>query len=184
MPQALNLPNGLTVVRILLVPVLVYALMTERPGAWVAAATVFVVAASTDGLDGYFARAHGTVTNFGKVMDPVADKLLVAAALVSLVSLDRVAPWVATLIIAREFAVSGLRIAAGQQGVIISASTLGKGKTVSQVLAILVLILAPDPGALWVEGLVYLSVAITVWSGADYFLSYRRRIEEGRAPVT
>jgi CDP-diacylglycerol---glycerol-3-phosphate 3-phosphatidyltransferase len=181
MSDAMNLPNGLTVARILLVPVLVYALMEDAPGAWVAAAAVFVVAASTDGLDGYFARSHGTVTNFGKIMDPVADKLLIAAALISLVSLDRLAAWVATVIIVREFAVSGLRIAAGQQGVIISASSLGKGKTVSQVAAVLALILAPDPDALWVQALVYLSVAITVVSGIDYFRSYKQRIEEGQA---
>ncbi len=179
--QSMNLPNGLTVVRILLVPVLVYALMVDRPGAWAAAAVVFVVAASTDGLDGYFARSRGTVTNFGKVMDPVADKLLIAAALISLVSLDRVAAWVAVVIIAREFAVSGMRIAAGQQGVIISASGLGKAKTISQVAAVLALIAAPDPEAVWVILLVYGSVAITIVSGVDYFASYRRRIEEGQA---
>ena len=180
----MNIPNGLTIVRILLVPVLVYALMADAPGALLAAAAVFVVAASTDGLDGYLARARGTVTTFGKVMDPVADKLLIAAALVSLVSLDRLGAWVAVVIIAREFAVSGLRIAAGQQGVVITASPLGKLKTWSQVIAVLAVILASDPGAAWVLVLVYLSVAITAVSGLDYFLSYRRRIEEGKAAAS
>ena len=105
---------------------------------------MFAVAALTDGLDGYIARSRQSVTTFGKVMDPVADKLLIAAALISLVSLDRVAAWVAMVIIAREFAVSGLRIAAGQQGVVIPASGLGKVKTIVQVVAVLALIAASD----------------------------------------
>src|ERR671919_312326 len=109
----LNLPNALTVVRILLVPVVVVALTVESPGGTTIAAVVFVVAALTDGLDGYIARSRQAVTTFGKVMDPVADKLLIAAALLAFVSLDKLAAWVAMIIIAREFAVSGLRIAAG-----------------------------------------------------------------------
>ena len=120
----LNLPNALTLVRILLVPVLVVALTVETPGGSTIAAIVFVIAALTDGLDGYIARSRQSVTTFGKVMDPVADKLMIAAALISLVSLERVAAWVAMVVIAREFAVSGLRIAAGQQGVVIPATGL------------------------------------------------------------
>jgi CDP-diacylglycerol---glycerol-3-phosphate 3-phosphatidyltransferase len=111
-------------------------------------------------------------------MDPVADKLLIAAALLSLVSLDRVAAWVAMVIIAREFAVSGLRIAAGQQGVVIPASLLGKVKTIVQSAAVLALIAAPDPDVAWVQALVYGMVVATVVSGADYFLNFRRRLEE------
>ena len=133
----LNLPNALTLIRILLVPVLVVALTVETPGGSAIAAIVFAIAALTDGLDGYIARSRQSVTNFGKVMDPVADKLMIAAALISLVSLDRLAAWVAMVIIAREFAVSGLRIAAGQQGVVIPASSLGKLKTITQVVAVL-----------------------------------------------
>src|ERR671932_364996 len=132
----LNLPNALTVVRILLVPVLVVALTVETRGGSAIAAGVFALAALTDGLDGYIARSRQAVTTFGKVMDPIADKLLIAAALISLVSLDRLAPWVAMVIIAREFAVSGLRVAAGVQGVVIPASRLGKAKTITQVAAI------------------------------------------------
>ena len=135
-------------------------------------------ASVTDGLDGYIARHRQAVTNFGKVMDPIADKLMIAAALVSLVSLDRLDAWVAMVIIAREFAVSGLRIAAGQQGVVIPASWLGKLKTSVQVAAVLALIAAPDPEAAWVDGLVYCMVAATVVSGADYFLNFRRRLDE------
>jgi len=178
----LNLPNLLTLLRILLVPVLVVALTEEIEHGPTIAAAVFVLAALTDGLDGYIARSRESITTFGKVMDPVADKLLIAAALMALVSLDRVAAWVAMLIIAREFAVSGLRIAAGQQGVVIPASGLGKLKTIVQSGAVLALIAAPDADALWVRALVYAMVLVTVVSGADYFLNFRRKVEEiGRA---
>jgi CDP-diacylglycerol--glycerol-3-phosphate 3-phosphatidyltransferase len=172
----LNLPNALTVVRILLVPVVVVALLVESPGGSTIAAIVFAIAALTDGLDGYIARSQQSVTTFGKVMDPVADKLMVAAALIALVSLDRLAAWVAMVIIAREFAVSGLRIAAGQQGVVISASSLGKLKTIVQVAAVLALIAASDPDAAWVQALVYAMVAVTVVSGVDYFINFRRKV--------
>jgi CDP-diacylglycerol---glycerol-3-phosphate 3-phosphatidyltransferase len=179
----LNLPNALTLVRILLVPVLIVALTVETPGGSAVAAAVFALAALTDGLDGYIARSRQSVTTFGKVMDPVADKLMVAAALISLVSLDRLEPWVAMVIIAREFAVSGLRIAAGQRGVVISASGLGKLKTIVQVAAVLALIAAPHHDAAWVQALVYGMVGITVISGADYFLNFRReRLASPSAP--
>ncbi|MEA2403428.1 MAG: CDP-diacylglycerol---glycerol-3-phosphate 3-phosphatidyltransferase [Thermoleophilaceae bacterium] len=176
----LNLPNVLTLLRILLVPVLVVALLGATPHGSTVAAIVFALAAFTDGLDGYIARSRRSITTFGKVMDPIADKLLVAAALLSLVSLDRVAPWVAMVIIAREFAVSGLRIAAGQQGVVIPASPLGKVKTIVQIAAILAVI---STGALWAQLLLYLAVVITIASGADYFLNFRRRIEEARERI-
>jgi CDP-diacylglycerol--glycerol-3-phosphate 3-phosphatidyltransferase len=174
----LNLPNLLTLLRILLVPVLVVALTEEIEYGSTIAAGVFVLAALTDGLDGYIARSRASITTFGKVMDPVADKLLIAAALLALVSLDRLAAWVAMVIIAREFAVSGLRIAAGQQGVVIPASALGKLKTIVQSAAVLALIAAPNENAVWVQVLVYAMVLVTVVSGADYFLNFRRRLEE------
>ncbi|HEX8855457.1 MAG TPA: CDP-diacylglycerol--glycerol-3-phosphate 3-phosphatidyltransferase [Thermoleophilaceae bacterium] len=180
----LNVPNVLTVIRILLVPVLVAALLVETPRGATIAAIVFALAAFTDGLDGYIARSRQSITTFGKVMDPIADKLLIASALISLVSLNRVDAWVAMVIIAREFAVSGLRIAAGAQGAVIPASFLGKVKTVSQVAAVLALIAAGDPNAAWVQALVYVSVVITVVSGIDYFLNVRKRIEEVRRDVT
>src|SRR4051812_48464099 len=173
----LNAPNVLTLLRILLVPVLVVALLDATPNGSAVAAAVFALAAVTDGLDGYIARSRRSVTTFGKVMDPIADKLLIAAALITLVSLDRVVAWVAMVIIAREFAVSGLRIAAGQQGVVIPASPLGKLKTVTQVAAILAVIAT---SAWWAQVLLYVAVVITVVSGADYFLNFRRRIEEAR----
>jgi CDP-diacylglycerol---glycerol-3-phosphate 3-phosphatidyltransferase len=179
----LNVPNALTLVRILLVPVVVVALLGSTPHGSILAAVVFAVAAITDGLDGYIARSRGGVTTFGKVMDPIADKLLVAAALLSLVSLNRVAAWVAMVIIAREFAVSGLRVAAGQQGLVIPASQLGRAKTVTQVAAIIALIASGHPTPLWASILLYVAVAITLISGADYFLNFRKRIEEARQRI-
>jgi CDP-diacylglycerol---glycerol-3-phosphate 3-phosphatidyltransferase len=176
----LNVPNVLTVIRILLVPVLVVALLVNTAHGSTVAAIVFALAAFTDGLDGYIARSRRSITTFGKVMDPVADKLLIAAALISLVSLGRVDAWVAMVIIAREFAVSGLRIAAGQQGVVIPASMLGKVKTIAQVGAVLALIAVDDTATAWVQVLLYVAVVITVVSGADYFLNVRRRLEEAR----
>jgi len=175
----LNLPNALTVVRILAVPVIVVALLDETPDGDVIAAVVFALAALTDGLDGYIARRRRDVTTFGKLMDPLADKLLVIAALVSLVALDRLAAWVAMVIIAREIAVTGLRTVAAEQGVVIAASWLGKAKTALQVAAIFALI-AFDPSPVWVDVLLYVAVAMTVISGADYFFGLRRRIEEER----
>ena len=172
----LNLPNFLTMVRILLVPVLVVALLDETPNGDTIAAVVFAIAALTDGLDGYIVRSRESVTTFGKVMDPIVDKLLIAAALISLVSLDRVAAWVAMVIIGREFAVSGLRIAAGQQGVVISASPLGKLKTILQVGMVMALIASGGSDAAWVQAVVYAAVLLTVVSGADYFLNVRKRM--------
>jgi len=173
----LNLPNVLTLLRILAVPVVVVALLGETPNGDALAAAVFALAAATDGLDGYFARSRGAITTFGKLMDPLADKLLVTAALVSLVSLDRLEAWVAMVIIAREIAVTGLRAIAAERGVVISASWLGKVKTVLQIAAVIALI-AVNPAPAWVDVLVYLAVAATVISGADYFFGLRRRIEE------
>jgi CDP-diacylglycerol---glycerol-3-phosphate 3-phosphatidyltransferase len=173
----LNLPNVLTLLRILAVPVVVVALLGETPNGDALAAGVFALAALTDGLDGYFARSRDAVTTFGKLMDPIADKLLIAAALVSLVSLNRVAAWVAMVIIAREFAVTALRAIAVERGVVISASWLGKVKTVLQIAAVFALI-ATNPAPAWVDVLVYLAVAATVISGADYFLGIRRRLSE------
>ncbi len=179
----LNLPNALTLLRILAVPVVVVALLGETPNGDALAAGVFALAALTDGLDGYFARSRDSVTTFGKLMDPIADKLLIIAALVSLVSLDRLAAWVAMVIIAREFAVTALRAIAAERGIVISASWLGKVKTVLQIAAVFALI-ASDPAPLWVDVLVYLAVAATLISGADYFFGLRRRIENQREART
>jgi len=176
----LNLPNALTLIRILLVPVVVVALLDETPNGDAIAAGVFALAALTDTLDGYIARSRGAVTTFGKLMDPIADKLLIAASLIALVSLDRLAAWIAMVIIAREFAVTGLRLVAAEQGVVIQASWMGKVKTILQVAAIICLI-AVNPAPLGVNLLVYAAVAATVISGVDYFFGFRRMMEEGAA---
>jgi CDP-diacylglycerol--glycerol-3-phosphate 3-phosphatidyltransferase len=145
-----NFANGLTVLRILAVPVLVVALIDETPNGDTFAAIVFAAAAITDGLDGWIARRRQEVTTFGKLMDPLADKLLIVAALVSLVSLDRIAAWAAMVIIARELAVTGLRAVAAERGIVIAASWLGKAKTLLQVLAIFALMLI-DPTPVWAD---------------------------------
>lgn len=175
----LNLPNALTLLRILAVPVVVVALLSEIEGGDVIAAAVFALAAASDGLDGYIARRRGQVTDFGKLMDPLADKLLVTAALISLVALDRLEAWIAMVIIAREIAVTGLRSVAADRGVVIAASWLGKLKTTLQIAAIFALIVASDPAALWVDLLVYAAVLVTLISGVDYFLGVRRTLGNG-----
>ncbi|WP_241004314.1 CDP-diacylglycerol--glycerol-3-phosphate 3-phosphatidyltransferase [Conexibacter sp. SYSU D00693] len=172
-----NAPNVLTLLRILLVPVLVVALLGETEHGDVLAAGVFALASVTDAIDGHLARRSGAITTFGKLMDPVADKLLVVAALVSLVSLERLAAWVAMVIIAREFAVTVSRMAATQQGVVLAASWWGKAKTIVQVAAIF-FVIAYDPTPLWVDLLVYSAVSITIVSGIDYFFGLRRGLRE------
>jgi CDP-diacylglycerol---glycerol-3-phosphate 3-phosphatidyltransferase len=167
-----NIPNTLTMLRIVAVPVIVVALLDRTPNGDVIAAALFALAALTDGLDGYIARRRGDVTTFGKLMDPLADKLLVVAALIALVSLNRLAAWVAMVIIARELAVTGLRSLAAERGVVVAASWLGKMKTAFQVAAIVALIVW-DPTPVAVDVLVYLAVAATVVSGADYFVRLR-----------
>ncbi|HEV2999000.1 MAG TPA: CDP-diacylglycerol--glycerol-3-phosphate 3-phosphatidyltransferase [Solirubrobacteraceae bacterium] len=175
-----NLPNILTVLRIMLVPVVVVALLGNTPEGDVLAAVVFALASLTDFVDGYLARARDSVSTFGKLMDPLADKLLVIAALLSLVSLGRLAGWVAMVIIARELAVTVLRLGATQAGVVISASLLGKAKTCLQIATILAVI-AVHGQPLWVSLLIYLTVLVTVLSGLDYFFGLRRRIQQEQA---
>jgi CDP-diacylglycerol---glycerol-3-phosphate 3-phosphatidyltransferase len=170
----LNVPNLLTVVRILLVPVLVVALLEKTGGGDLLAAIVFAVASLTDYVDGWLARSRNWVTTFGKLMDPIADKLLIVAALIALVSLNRLAAWVAMVIISREFAVTILRVAVGAgQGVVIVASMWGKVKTAVQV-AMVICVIAVHGHPLWLDLLIYATVLITVLSGADYFFGLRR----------
>jgi CDP-diacylglycerol--glycerol-3-phosphate 3-phosphatidyltransferase len=170
----LTVPNVLTVFRILLVPVLVTALLSGASSDALAAG-VFVLASFTDVLDGWLARRHKSESNFGKLMDPLADKLLVTSALVSLVSLDRLQAWVAMVIIAREFAVTGLRQLAIEQGHVIAANLWGKVKTVLQIGMVLALIAVDDSPA-WVDAVVYVTVAVTIYSGADYFFNFRAMV--------
>jgi CDP-diacylglycerol--glycerol-3-phosphate 3-phosphatidyltransferase len=178
---ALNLPNVLTLLRILLVPVLVVALLDETANGDLLAAIVFALASVTDAMDGYLARTRNAITTFGKLMDPIADKLLIIAALVALVSLHRLPGWVAMVIIARELTVTVTRMQATQHGVVIAANLWGKAKTIVQVAAIFFLIAVGEPSPSWVDGLVYGMVAITIVSGVDYFFGLRRVLREAEA---
>jgi CDP-diacylglycerol--glycerol-3-phosphate 3-phosphatidyltransferase len=172
-----NVPNVLTMLRILLVPVLVVALLDKTPSGDLLAAVVFAVASFTDAIDGYLARSRNSITNFGKLMDPLADKLLITAALVALVSLGRLAAWVAMVIIAREMAVTILRMGATQQGVVAAANPLGKLKTMVQVATIIALI-ASKSRPWWLDLMVYVTVLVTVVSGVDFVFGLRRRLGE------
>jgi CDP-diacylglycerol---glycerol-3-phosphate 3-phosphatidyltransferase len=165
----------LTVLRIMLVPVLVVALLGNTREGDVLAAIVFALASLTDFVDGYLARSRKAITTFGKLMDPLADKLLIIAALISLVSLNRLEAWVAMVIITRELAVTVLRLAATQAGVVMQASMSGKVKTGMQIALVLALIAVPSQ-PLWVSLLLYATVIVTVASGLDFFFGLRRRL--------
>lgn len=185
----MNLANKLTLIRIILVPIfLVFIAYQGLPYGSVIATLIFIIASVTDQLDGYIARSRNQVTNFGKFMDPLADKLLVTAALISLVELQLVPAWAAIVIIAREFAVSGLRTIAASEGLVIAASWWGKIKTVIQIIAIVLLLLQVNiinsPGIkelvagsnflrnffIYIPDIfLYLAVTITIISGVDYF---------------
>ena len=176
--HAVNLPNGITLARIALVPVIVLTMLAaRRGGSPILPAALVVLAAVSDAIDGYLARRNDIVTDFGKIVDPIADKALITGALAVLVIRDRVALWLAVAIVARELAVTALRSFAGRRGVVVSASRLGKNKTTLQIIAIVVLILAPDPYAWWAQGPAYAALVLTLVSGAEYFLSLRGRLD-------
>lgn len=158
-----------------MVPLMVLLVARDASSALVLAALVFVVAAVTDAADGHVARSRNLITSFGRIADPLADKLLVGAALVSLVAIDRLALWVALVVLVREVGVSGLRWYAGSQGIVIPVSGLGKAKTGAQMTVIPLLMVVADPGAAWVGALLLGVVAITIASGLDYLLSYLRQ---------
>lgn len=182
----LNVPNSITFFRVVLVPVLMAFLLVDVPYGDIFALVVFVIAAASDSLDGYLARRFRQTTVMGAFLDPLADKLIVTAALVSLVELGELSAWVAMVVIGRELAVTGLRMVAAVQGTVVPASKWGKAKTASQMLAIAALIIAPrwlDPE--WTLGgrsitwyLVLLMLVLTVVSGIDYFFHARQRLQE------
>ncbi|TWI55227.1 CDP-diacylglycerol--glycerol-3-phosphate 3-phosphatidyltransferase [Halalkalibacter nanhaiisediminis] len=181
----MNLPNKITISRIFLIPLFMLFLLaplpfgdinflgTTLPLAHLIAALIFIVASATDWLDGYYARKLNLVTNFGKFLDPLADKLLITAALIALVELQLLPAWMAIVIISREFAVTGIRLVASAEGEVIAASQLGKLKTVTQIVAISALMLHNWPFqafslpfdmiAIWV------ATFLTIISGVDYF---------------
>ncbi len=178
----MNLPNKLTILRVLMIPFFVlFALADLIPGySKYIAVALFVTASLTDLLDGRIARKYNMVTNFGKFMDPLADKLLVCAALICLVSTDRLPAWIVIVIISREFIISGFRLVASDNGVVIAASYWGKFKTTFQMLMIIVLLL-DFGGAFDLLGqlLVWISLALTIISLVDYLIKNKHVILEG-----
>ncbi|MFP4973841.1 CDP-diacylglycerol--glycerol-3-phosphate 3-phosphatidyltransferase [Paenibacillus sp. CN-4] len=184
----MNLPNRITLARICLIPIMMFFLLVNlsiypEPLHWgsfqlsfnhLIAAVIFLLAASTDGIDGYIARKYNLVTNLGKLLDPLADKLLVSAVLISLVELGRCDSWIAIVIISREFAVTGLRQIALLEGKVVAASKWGKVKTIIQIVAISLLLLNNFPfqfvGIPFDDIAIWLAAIITIISGVDYFV--------------
>lgn len=170
----MNLPNKLTIMRVILIPFFVFFLLSPyfpAYGNYIAVA-IFIVASLTDMLDGKIARKYNLVTNFGKFMDPLADKLLVCSAMICLIELDRLAAWIAIVIIAREFIISGFRLVASDNGVVIAASYWGKFKTTFQMLMVIVLILDIQMPFFQILGtvLTYVALILTVVSLIDYIV--------------
>lgn len=183
----MNLPNTLSLVRIFLVPFLVVFLIANAEPRNYPAAAIFLAAVFTDWLDGRIARSRKQVTTLGQLLDPIADKLLIAAALISLVEIGRVPAWVVTIIIGRDIAITGLRGIAASQGLIIAASQLGKYKMGAEVVAVIFLIL--DPGLSRLPGIhlnlgelaVGVAVVLSTVSGFDYFVRFWRQLDLGVA---
>jgi CDP-diacylglycerol--glycerol-3-phosphate 3-phosphatidyltransferase len=178
----LNLPNSITLLRILLIPVFVWLFSESSPDRALVAGLVFAGAALTDFLDGYLARRSGQITNLGKLLDPVADKLLVASGLILLVQFQRVAVWLAIVMIAREMIVTGARAVAAKEGLVVPADTLGKFKVVGQIGGILCLILQ----GVWIDiedllshvgtGLLYVALFFSLLSGWRYLIHIFKKI--------
>lgn len=176
----MNLANKLTIIRIILVPIFLIFMTLNKPYSIFVAIFIFIIAALTDKLDGYVARSRNEITNFGKFMDPLADKLLVTSALVSLVEYNIIPTWAAMIIIGREFAVTGLRAVAASEGVVIAASWWGKIKTVIQIIAIIFGLITLVYNPAYIRYITYISiiaaVIITVISGVDYFVKNKKAI--------
>lgn len=168
----MNIANKITVFRVFLVPLFLIVLYMDFPYNQFVAAGIFIIAALTDTLDGYLARSRNLVTNFGKFIDPLADKILVSAALIALVEMNKVPAWLVVVIIAREFTITGFRVIAASEGVTIAASPLGKFKTITQLIAIPLLLLDNFPfnstGIQVDIIMMYLALFFTVLSGIDY----------------
>ena len=174
----LNLPNALTISRILIVPLLVVVLLTKISGWEFIGLGLFLVASLTDFLDGFLARRRKQVTSLGKLLDPAADKILTSAAFISLVGLGLAPAWMVVVVVAREFAVSSLRSLAAAQNVVLAASFAGKVKTTTQIVAISLLIISDQLGALNLLAPVSLWVALaaTLYSGVEYFVRNGRMV--------
>lgn len=178
----MNLPNKLTVLRVFMIPFFVLFMLTDLGGSankWIAV-VIFIAASLTDLLDGKIARKYNLVTNFGKFMDPLADKLLVSAAMICLVQMGRLAAWVVIIIISREFIISGFRLIASDNGTVIAASYWGKFKTLFQMLMIIVLIMNLG-GVFAVIGaaLIWIALILTVVSLVDYIVKNKQVLTQG-----
>ena len=177
----MNLPIGLTLTRIVAVPLLIVFLISSSRVHALIAAVIFILASLTDWLDGVLARRRNQVTTLGTLLDPIADKLLVAAALVSLLAIDKIAAWIVVVIIGRELAVTGLRAVAAGVGVIVPASRLAKWKTVSQYIAIIMLILEKGfesaPLHAVATGVLWGALGLTIVSAVDYFYRFFRKAD-------
>ena len=168
----MNLPNKLTTFRVVLIPFFVFFLLTDlvgNAGKWIALG-IFIVASLTDFLDGYIARKCNLVTNFGKFMDPLADKLLVCSAMICLIEKGAIPSWIVTIIIAREFIISGFRLIASDNGVVIAASYWGKFKTVFQMVMICLMIADISQIAIVTTVVMYIALALTIISLVDYLV--------------
>ncbi|MBC7075980.1 MAG: CDP-diacylglycerol--glycerol-3-phosphate 3-phosphatidyltransferase [Syntrophomonadaceae bacterium] len=173
----MNIPNSLTILRIILIPIFIVFLLVRIPYGDYLAALIFITAALTDSLDGYLARKWKQITKLGIILDPIADKLLITAALIVLVELGRIPGWIAIVILGREFAISGFRTVKAEEGIIIPASVLGKAKTISQIFAVLLVILEkvyqPYVNLPLGQWAMYVAVIITIVSGVEYFYRFR-----------
>lgn len=173
-----NLPNSLTLLRIMLVPLLVVVLLTRFQGSDFWGLGIFLVAALTDLFDGWIARRTGRITVTGTLLDPIADKLLVSAAFISLVEMGLAPAWMVAIIVGREFAVTGLRQIAQERGIIIAANWWGKLKTLSQIVAICFLIISEQLGvwALLGKALLWVALTMTILSLVNYFMGFWNRV--------
>ena len=175
----MNLPNKLTIFRVILIPFFIVALLVPGipAGNWIALA-IFIVASLTDLLDGKIARKYNLVTNFGKFMDPLADKLLVCSALICLVELSRIPSWMVVIIIAREFTISGFRLIAADNGVVIAASYWGKFKTTFQMIAVCLMIADIPALSLLTTIITWIAVILTVVCLVDYLVKNKDVMKE------
>ena len=176
--RIINLPNAITLLRIGILPVLFLILLEPGEGMSLAIAILFILAALTDLLDGYVARRYNMVTRMGKLLDPIADKIIMSAALVLLIPVGRAPAWVVALMVMRDFAVDGLRSMAAAEGHVIEASQLGKYKTVCQIIAVSALIIhypiyGIDASSIGTAFL-YVALALSLWSGFDYLVRFYR----------
>lgn len=168
----MNLPNKLSTLRIILVPVVIVLLLPGTFAGDLAALIVFSLAAITDKFDGYYARKHNLITSLGKILDPLADKLLISGVLIAFVQLGKITAWPVIIIIARELAVTGLRVVAADQGSVIAANNWGKWKTTIQIITVIALIVDPfviNLPSILINLLVWTAVLITIYSGYTYF---------------